>query len=188
MLFDVFMFLVRVGVTLIGGACLVRVLMRWRRMSFANPVGQIVLLFSDWIVAPLTRVLPASHRFDAASLLAAWLLELVQFLLLMAALGSHAWGVLPVAALFGVAQLAISIATAVIILAAILSWTRSGSTLVQDVLERLAEPFVAPFRRALPPIRGIDLSPLLAVIVLQVVGIVLGSWQVGLLGNPSLFG
>ncbi|TAN10701.1 MAG: YggT family protein [Burkholderiaceae bacterium] len=187
MLFDVFMFLLRAGVTLVGGACLVRVLMRWRRMSFVNPVGQIVLLFSDWIVAPLSRLLPASHRIDAASLLAAWLLELAQFALLMAALGSRAWGILPVLALFGVVQLAISIATALIILAAILSWTGS-STLIQNVLDHLADPLLAPIRRALPTLRGIDLSPLVAVLVLQVIGIVLGSWQVALLGTPTLLG
>lgn len=185
MLLDVFMFLLRAAVTLVGGACLVRVLMRWRRMSFANPVGQIVLLFSDWIVAPLSRLLPASHRIDAASLVAAWLLELVQFALLMAALGAHAWGVLPVLALFGLAQLAISIATALIILAAILSWTGS-STLIQDVLEHLADPLLDPIRRALPTFRGIDLSPLVAVLILQVIGIVLGSWQVALLGTPGM--
>lgn len=187
MLIEILTFVTEVAVILVGGACLVRVAMRWWRMPLANPVGRFVQAVSDWIVVPLARVLPAGARLDMASLLAAWLLKALQYAVLMAALGSQRWGVLPVLALLGVAKLAVSVATAIIVIAAVLSWTRNR-TLLADVLMRLTEPLLAPLRRMLPLAGGIDLSPLAAIVALQVLGIVIGSLQASLLGNAVVIG
>lgn len=184
MLYEILSFLIEIGVTLVGGACLLRLAMRWRRMGFAHPVGQLVQAFSDWLVLPLQRLLPATGALDTASLLAVWLLKLVQYALLMALLNLTHWSVLPVLALLGVARLAISVATAVIIIAAVLSWTQSRGSPIAAVLDRLADPLLAPLRRLLPRVGGLDLSPLVALVALQVLGIVLGSLQAGLLGDP----
>lgn len=187
MLYDILTFLVEVAVTLVGGACLLRLYMRWRRMSLANPVGHLVQAFTDWLVLPLQRVLPASGRFDLASLLVAWVFKLGQYLLLMLALGLQGWAVLPVLGVLGVARLAVSVASAIIIIAAILSWT-GQRTLIVNVLQSLAEPMLAPLRRVLPLVGGIDLSPLLALVLLQVVGIAIGSLQAQLLGSVVVLG
>ena len=58
MLYQIIIFLIEVAVTLLGGACLLRLYMRWRRMPMANPVGRFVQALSDWLVALLTV-----HRF-----------------------------------------------------------------------------------------------------------------------------
>ena len=187
MLYDIFSFLVSVGVTLVGAACLVRAAMRWRAMSFANPVGEFVLALSDWIVRPLLRVFPTTSRLDIASLVATWLLKLLQYATLMVLPGMQRWSMLPILALLGVAKLAITVATVVIIITVVLSWMRSNA-FVADVLQRLCEPWLAPIRRFLPNTRGIDFSPLVAVLVLQIIGIVLSSWQVALLGSQALLG
>lgn len=187
MLYDVLIFLAEVVVTLVGGACLVRMLMRWQRMSMVNPVGRLVRALSDWLVLPLQRVLPAGRRFDSASLLAAWLLKTAQYALLMGLLGLPRWGLLPVLGVLGTVRLGVSVATALVIVAAVLSWT-GQRTLVVDVLQSLAEPLLAPFRRLLPQVGGIDLSPLLAIVLLQVVGIVIGSLQAQLLGSAIVAG
>ena len=105
----------------------------------------------------------------------------------MGMLGQARWTVLPLLALLGVAKLAVSVITALVIIAAILSWTQSPS-LISDVLERLCEPLLAPVRRVVPPIGGLDLSPLVLIIGLQVVSIVLGSLQARLLGSALLAG
>ena len=181
MLYQVLTFLIEVAVTLIGGACLLRLYMRWRRMSFGSPVGRFVQALSDWLVLPLQRVVPPRNQLDVASLLAAWLLKLLQYAALMALLGMARWSVLPVLALLGVAKLAVSVATAVIIVAAVLSWTGSR-TPMSDVFERLSEPLLAPIRKLLPLVGGIDLSPLVLIVGLQVLSIVLGAMQAGLFG------
>ncbi len=187
MLYQVTTFLLEVAVTLIGGAALMRLYMRWRRMSLGNPVGRLVQSLTDWLVLPLQRLLPPRDRLDGASLLAAWLLKLLQYAVLMGMLGQSRWTVLPLLALLGVAKLAVSVATALVIIAAILSWTQSRS-LISDVLERLCQPLLAPVRRVVPLVGGIDLSPLVLIVGLQVVSIVLGSLQASLLGSALLVG
>lgn len=187
MLYEILTFLAEVAVTLVGGACLLRLYMRWRRMSLATPVGRLVQAFTDWLVRPLQRVLPVRGSFDLASLLAAWLLKLLQYALLMLMLGLPGWAMLPLLGVLGVARLAVSVASAVIIIAAVLSWT-GQRTLIVDVLRSLAEPMLAPLRRLVPLVAGIDLSPLLALVLLQVVGIALGSLQAQLLGSAVVLG
>lgn len=141
------------GVTLVGGACLLRFYMRWRRMSFDNPVGRFVQALSDWLVWRLQRVAPPAGGLDVASLLAAWLLKLVQYAALLALLELSRWRMLPVLALLGTARLAVSVATAVVIIAAVMSWV-GNRTLAHDVFERLCAPLLAPIRRRIPAGRG----------------------------------
>ena len=180
MLYTILSFLLEIGVTLVGGACLLQLYMRWRRMSFDNPVGQFVLALSDWLVQPLQRVVPPAGGLDVASLLAAWLLKLVQYALLMALLELPRWGLLPVLALLGTARLAVSVSTALVIIAAVLSWTGQRSR-AHEVLSRLCAPLLRPLRRILPLMGGVDLSPLAALLLLQVAMIVLGHAQAALL-------
>ena len=179
MLYQIIIFLIEVAVTLLGGACLLRLYMRWRRMPMANPVGHFVQALSDWLA--LQRLMPPGKQFDVASLLAAWLLKLLQYAVLMGLVGLGSWSLLPVLALLGVAKLAASVATAVIIVAAVMSWMQNR-TPVSDMFERLAAPLLAPVRKLVPLVGGIDLSPLLVIVALQVIGIVLGSLQASLWG------
>lgn len=187
MLYPVMSFLLEVAVTLVGGAALVRLYMRWRRMSMGNPVGRLVQALTDWLVLPLQRLLPPGQRLDSASLLGVWLLKLLQYAALMGLLGHARWTLLPLLALLGVAKLAVSVATALVIIAAIMSWTQNR-TLVADVFDRLCEPLLAPVRRIVPLVGGIDLSPLVLIVGLQVVSIVLGSLQASLVGSAVLVG
>ena len=187
MLFQVLNFLLEVASTLVGGACLLRMYMRWRGMSMANPVGAFVQGLTDWLVLPLRRVLPPSRRVDAASLLGTWLLKMVQYVVFMALAGLTHWALLPVLALLGVVKLAASVATAVIIVAAVLSWVQNR-TPVADVFDRLSAPMLAPLRRLVPRVGGVDLTPVIALVVLQVFAIILGSLQAQLLGSAALAG
>ena len=80
-----------------------------------------------------------------------------------------------------------SAATALVIIGVILSWTQNRSP-VTDVFERLCAPLLEPVRRIVRPVGGIDLSPLVLIVGLQVASIVLGSWQANLLGAALLPG
>ena len=185
MLTQILGLLIEVAVTLIGGACLLRLYMGWRRLTFNHPVGRFVQALSDWLVLPLQRLVGRGARFDVASLLAAWLLKLLQYAALMALVGMARWSLLPLLALLGVAKLAASVATAVVIVTAVLSWV-GNRTLVADVFDRLSAPLLAPIRKLIPPVGGVDLSPLLLIVALQVIGIVLGSLQGSLFGTAAV--
>jgi YggT family protein len=178
--FEILSFLLDVAAGLLGGACLLRLYMQYQRVPFGNPVGRFVFALTDWLVLPLRRVLPAVRRVDTASLVAAYLVELVQFALLWLASGRSDYALVPVVAFFALLRLVISALTALVIVYALLSWVRAESPIV-DVIDRLCAPLLRPWRRLIPLVGGIDLSPLAFLVVLQVVGIVLSALQAGVL-------
>jgi YggT family protein len=171
--YQIISFLLDIAAGLLGGACLLRLYMQRQRIPFGNPVGRFVFAVTDWLVLPLRRILPALWRWDTASLVGAFLVELAQFglLWLLAGLpGSSA--TVPLLALFGLLRLVISALTALVIVYAVLSWVRADSPIV-DVIERLCAPLLRPWRKIIPLVGGIDLSPLAFLVLLQVAAIVL---------------
>ncbi|MES2482947.1 MAG: YggT family protein [Pseudomonadota bacterium] len=177
MLYQILSLLLDVAAGLIGGACLLRLYMQRLRVPFGNPVGRMVFALSDWLVVPLRRLLPALRGWDSASLVGAYLVQLVQFTLLWLAVGAAGpGGLLPLAALFGLLRLVLTVATVLVIVGAIMSWVRADSSLV-NVIERLCAPLLRPLRRVIPLVGGIDLSPLALLLLLQVAGIVLAGVQ-----------
>jgi YggT family protein len=157
--------------------------MQYHRVPFGNPLGRFVFAITDWIVLPLRRVIPAVKRWDLASAAAAWLLVMLKFLLLWALMGALGrWAILPLVSLIGLMQLAVSGLTALLIVYAVLSWVPNASSMLQDLIGRLAEPLVRPLRRFIPLVGGVDLSPLAAIVLLQVGAIVLGSLMATVFG------
>ena len=176
MLYQIPSFLLDVIVGLLGGACLLRLYMQYHRVPFGNPLGRFVFAVTDWIVLPLRRIVPSIKRWDLASLIAAWLLVTIKVLLLMLLAGGVArYALVPVVALIALAQLAVSGLTAILVVYAVLSWIPNASMVMLDLVGRLAEPLVRPLRRFIPLVGGVDLSPLAAIVLVQVVGIVLGN-------------
>lgn len=176
MLYQIPSFLLDVIVGLLGGACLLRLYMQYHRVPFGNPLGRFVFAVTDWIVLPLRRIVPSIKRWDLASAIAAWLLVTVKILLLMLLAGGVGnYAILPLVSLIALAQLAVSGLTVVLVVYAVLSWIPNASMMMLDLIGRLAEPLVRPFRRFIPLVGGVDLSPLAAIVVVQVVGIVLGN-------------
>lgn len=178
MLYQIASFLLDVVGGLLTGACLLRLYMQWQRVPFSNPVGGLVFALTDWLIMPLRRVIPPVRRWDVSSLLAAMLVQLVQYALLTLLLGAgSAWAWLPWLALFGLLRVAVSGLIGLLIVYAVLSWIQGGRSPLADVIARLCEPVLRPFRRVIPLMGGFDLSPLVALVVLQVAMIVLGHLQ-----------
>jgi YggT family protein len=181
MAYQIISFLLDVAAGLIGGACLLRLYMQYQRIGFSNPVGSFIFALTDWLVLPLRKVLPAIRKIDTASVVAVYLIELLQFLLLWLAAGrGSGLEMLPILALFGVVRLVISGLTGLVIVYAILSWVRADSPIV-DVIDRLCAPLLRPWRRIIPLVGGIDLSPLAFLVMLQVLAIVLAYLQAAVL-------
>ena len=181
MLYQIVSFLLDVVAGLLGGACLLRIYMQWQRVPFNNPVGRLVFALSDWMVLPLRRVVPPLGRWDGASLLAALLVVLSQYGILWLLLGmGDGWVGLPVRALFGLARMAIMGLIGLLIVYAVMSWVQAHSP-ISHVIARLCEPVLRPVRRIIPLVGGIDLSPLVLLVLLQVAQMVLGHLQAGVL-------
>ena len=177
MLYQIISFLLEIATGLLGGASLLRLYMQHQRVPFANPVGRFVFALTDWLVLPLRRIVPSKGRWDMASLVGAYLLKLAQFGLLWVLAGgaaSAAW--VPLLAVFGLAQMAISGLTGLLIVYVILSWTQTRSP-IGAVVDRLCAPLLAPIRRIIPLVGGIDLSPLVLLVLLQVAAMLLAAVQ-----------
>ena len=178
MLYQIASFLLDVIAGMLTGACLLRLYMQWQRVPFANPVGGLVFALTDWLIMPLRRVIPPVGRWDVSSLAAAVLVQVVQYLLLALLLDvGSAWALVPWLAVFGLMRVAVSGLIGLLIVYAVLSWVQQGRTPLGDVIARLCEPVLRPLRRVIPLLGGFDLSPLAALILLQVVMIVLGNLQ-----------
>jgi YggT family protein len=181
MLYQIVSLLLEVVAGILGGACLLRLYMQYQRIPMSarsgNPLGRFVFALTDWLVLPLRRVVPALGRWDMSSLLGAYVLTLTQFFLLWLLAGAaDGLFAVPILAGFGVLRLAISGMTGIVIMYAVLSWMPNQSVL-SDVIGRLCAPPLIPIRRVLPLVGGIDLSPLVLLLLLQIASIVLGNLQ-----------
>ena len=181
MLYQISSLLLEVAAGLLAGTCLLRLYMQYQRIPMSvrsgNPLAKFIFALTDWLVLPLRRVIPAVGRWDLASLVGAFLIQLVQFLILWAltGMGANLLSVVVLAA-FGVVRMAISGMTWLVIIYAILSFVQTQSV-AADFLERLVMPVLIPIRRVLPLVGGVDLSPLVLVLLLQIAAIALGSVQ-----------
>ncbi len=187
MFYQIISLLLEVATGLVGGACLLRLYMQYLGISLSarsgNPLGTFIFALTDWLVLPLRRFVPSVGKWDMASLLAVFLLELAQYsiLWLLGAMGIGFFQIV-ILALFGVVRLALSAMTGLVIVYAVLSWVQTNSVFTA-VIERLCTPPLAPLRRVIPLVGGIDLSPLALLILLQIGAIVLGAVQGGVLGT-----
>ena len=185
MLYQITSLLLEVAAGLLSGVCLLRLYMQYQRIPMSarsgNPMGKFIFALTDWLVMPLRKVVPPVGRWDMASLVAAFLVQLAQFLILWLLSGMAAG--LPsvlIYAVFGLVRMAMSGLTGLVIVYAVLSWVQTQSPL-SDLLERLVMPVLAPIRRVLPLVGGVDLSPLALLVLLQIAGIVLGHIQAAVL-------
>ena len=185
MLYQITSLLLEVAAGLIAGTCLLRLYMQYQRISMSvrsgNPLAKFIFALTDWLVLPLRRVIPAAGRWDLASLVGAFLMQLaLQAVLWLLRGASESVAAVGIYAVFGLARMAISGMTGLVIIYAILSWMQTRSV-GADFLERLVLPVLLPIRRVVPLVGGIDLSPLVLLLILQVAGIVLGSIQAAVL-------
>lgn len=156
---------------------LLRFFMQLRRVSFGNQLGGFVIQLTNWAVKPLRRIVPGVGGYDWASLVAAYLVQLISAGLLILVIRSAVAGPLSgaelalaimLAALIGLLRSVIYMLMVVLLVAIILSWVQPRSPLVGP-LNEFIRPILAPIQRVLPPISGIDLSPMVVFLLLQVV-------------------
>lgn len=180
---QILQFLLEVASGLVAGACLLRLYMQMQRIPFSNPVGQLVFALSDWLVLPLRRMIRPAGYFDTSCLLGAVLVELAHYTLLMLLLGSlNQTGLMlvPLLAFFGLLSMVLTGCIGILIVYAILSWVQPHAP-IANILARLSEPLLRPLRRVIPLVSGIDLSPLVAIIGLQVLQMMLSHLQLSMM-------
>lgn len=152
---------------------------QWLRVPFRNPIGEFVVAATNWIVRPARKVVPPLAGLDLASLLAALLLQALALYLLLALAGGglgtepgRALALLLSGAAFDLARYSVYILIFAVIVQAVLSWVSPYSP-VQALFDAMTRPFLRPIRRFVPLLGAVDLSPLVLLLLLQIVLIAL---------------
>ena len=157
-------------------AMLLRFLLQLVRADFYNPISQFLVKVTNPLVIPLRRVIPGLGGLDLASLLLAVLLQLAGIVLLLLINGIGLPGVftLLVWSLLGVLGLLVNIYFFALLGMIILSWVAAGSRHPAIyLLYQITEPVMAPFRKVLPAMGGLDFSPILVFILINIIQIAL---------------
>lgn len=147
---------------------LLRIWMQWVRCDFYNPLSQLVIKLTQPVIKPLRRVLPSLGPIDTSSLLLALLLTTLKVPLLFL-ITEGRFPVAPVYLVVGLIELlkaAGHLLFWVIIIRSIMSWVSQGQSPIENVLTQLTEPLMAPVRRLLPPVGGLDFSAMAVIFIL----------------------
>ena len=156
---------------------LLRFLMQATKTSFFNPIGQIVIALTDFAVKPARKFIPSWKKNDLSTLVLAFVAQLIlQFTLLwlrdfpFAVANIPVWPSVLGLSLIGMVGVIINIFFYAIFIQVILSWV-NPHTPIGPVLHSLTRQILGPIKKLLPPISGIDFSPFVAIILLQMFNI-----------------
>jgi YggT family protein len=172
MLADTLDFFIQTLGGLFAVAVLLRFAMQVMRVPFSNPFAQFIVRITDFAVRPLRRVIPGWGGYDWASLLLAWLTEVLVAAALLwvkgfpfSLAGFGVWPVLLGLGAVELVKLALYLVMGLTLVRAVISWVNPYSP-ISPVIYPLTEPLLRPFRRLLPASQ-IDFSPLVLIILCQ---------------------
>lgn len=150
---------------------LMRFILQLVRANFYNPLCQFVVKATQPLLKPLRRVIPSLFGLDMSSLVLALLLQILLFVVVLTLNGYQAFTVLLLPwALIGIFSLFLKILFWSMIISVILSWVAPGSRSPgAELVYQITEPVLAPFRRLIPNLGGLDISPIFAFIAIQLV-------------------
>jgi len=159
-------FLVQVVLGLYALVVTLRFLLQVLRADFYNPLSQFVVKLTSPLLKPLRRIIPSAGGLDLSSLLLAWMVKALELLLVLWIGGAGLHLAAPLLlAIPELLALIINIFLFSTVILAILSWfTPPGYNPATALLSSLTEPLLQPIRRLLPPISGMDFSPMILII------------------------
>lgn len=166
-------FLIQTLFGLYIGAIMIRFLLALVRADFYNPISQFLVKITNPPIVPLRRILPSFMGFDTASVVLMLVLQAAEFMLIAAirGFGIHPLGLI-VLSIGGLLSMLFQIYFFTILIQVILSWVApAGHNPAISLLYSINEPLLGRARRLLPPIHGFDLSPILVMILLQLLTI-----------------
>jgi YggT family protein len=173
MLIQILLFILDTACGFLTLALLVRFAMQWARVPFRNPLGQFIVAVTDWMVRPVRRLIPGLFGLDMASLFLAWLWQVAYqgialgFTGVLLAVSPAPTFVVAALALLEVAKISLYLVIGAVIVSAVFSWVNPYAPMA-EVFNTLTRPLLQPFRRVIPPVGGVDLSPLALLLLLQI--------------------
>lgn len=170
---DILIFLIDTLLGLFSLALLLRFYFQLLRVPYYNNISQFLIAVTDFIVRPARRFIPGWKGLDLSTLILAWLVECIILVTVYSNQGYDfggnlvtAVGVIGLMGIVEIIRTTLYIVLFMIIAQAVVSWINPYSP-IAPLLNTFTQPFLAVFRRRIPPIANVDLSPLFALIVIQ---------------------
>lgn len=171
---QILVFLLDTILGLLSLALLLRFYFQLLRVPYYNPVSQFLIAATDFIVRPARRIIPGWAGMDMSTLVIAWVLECIILTSVFMIQGYDfevnlvaSLGVIGLLGFVEIVKTTLYIVLIMIIMQAVLSWINPNSPMA-PLLDSFTRPFLAVFRKRIPPIANVDLSPLFVLILIQV--------------------
>ncbi len=152
---------------------LLRFILQLVRADFYNPLSQFIVKATQPLVTPLRRIIPGFAGLDLASLVLAILVQLLLMIVTLTLMSYNVGGFilqLLVWSMIGVTSLFLKVFFFALIISVILSWVAPGSyNPGAQLVNQICEPLLAPFRKLLPNLGGLDISPIFAFITINLI-------------------
>lgn len=151
---------------------LLRFILQLVRADFYNPLSQFIVRATHPLLKPLRRIIPSLGGLDLASLVLALIVQYVLMALTLMLMGVGVGDPLLILvwSIIGVTALLLKVFFFALIISVILSWVAQGSHNPAALLvSQICEPLLAPIRRILPNLGGLDLSPIVAFLILNLI-------------------
>ncbi|MFA3792163.1 YggT family protein [Aliiglaciecola sp. SL4] len=147
---------------------MLRLWLQLAQADFYNPLSQFVVKVTHPVVGPLRRIIPSIGKFDTATFVFALVIALANVWVIAWLKGFMILDILWLlkSALLMLVVEGVQLIVYVLIIRAILSWVSQGNNPLEFLFHQLTEPMIAPIRRIIPPIGGLDLSPMILIIFL----------------------
>lgn len=168
-------FLIETLFSLYIGAVVLRMLLGYAGANFYNPLSQFLVKVTNPVLVPLRRFIPSIGKIDTAAIVLALGLTLIKIILLsIIVLGSvNIIGVL-FASIIDLLKVIIWVYIISLLIQAVMSWIGSAhGNPVAPLVQSLTEPLLRPVRRVIPNIGALDLSPLVVILILNILLIII---------------
>jgi len=171
-------FLLQMTVDLYVLMLILRAILQYRRAPYSNPICQAIIKLTDPVVKPFQKLIPGYKGIDLAIIVLIFVIEIIKLYALVGLkagafanpLGVGLWAV------GGLINQTINVFFYSLVVRVILSWVSpTASHPVIDILYIVTEPLMSLSRRYIPPLSGIDFSPLAIIILLKLVAIMVAN-------------
>ena len=186
---EIFSYLLQTALSLLLFLLLLHFLLQLVRADFYNPISQMLIKITQPVLHPMRLLTPRLRGIDTAALLLLLLIQMASIAAILAVNGQSLPNVflLLVWAILGITALTVQFYFFAILAIIILSWIAPGASHpAARLLYQLTAPVMAPFRGLLPPMGGLDLSPILMFIAINIVQIMLRHLAAGAGLHPAL--
>lgn len=182
MLTNALIFLVSTVCGLFVVALLLRFYLQWVRASYRNPLSEFLQALTDFMVRPARRVIPGLWGLDLATFALAWLVQVLELVIVLQIQGRGFGGsvgltlaFMALLALVLLTKIGLYILMVTVVVQVVLSWVNPYSP-IMPLLNNMTRPLLRPFQRRIPPIGNVDLSPLFALVVIQLLLMLPVAW------------